>query len=86
MEAGLEEAERYVEAAQRCLKCGERQEALRYLYRAQQRYPTQRAKGVKKPNFGVIQGYAFLGCVLFSNSSATVFFVSAHVIESKSHI
>ncbi|XP_072446957.1 dnaJ homolog subfamily C member 18 isoform X1 [Chiloscyllium punctatum] len=46
MEAGLEEAERYVEAAQRCLKCGERQEALRYLYRAQQRYPTQRAKAL----------------------------------------
>ncbi|XP_078406907.1 dnaJ homolog subfamily C member 18-like [Cetorhinus maximus] len=46
MEAGLEEAERSIEAAQRCLKCGDREEALQYLYWAQQRYPTQRAKAL----------------------------------------
>eukprot|EP00061_Rhincodon_typus_P006737 g27707.t1 len=49
MEAGLEEAERCIEAAQHCLKCGEQEEALRYLYRAQQSYPTQRAKGNSIP-------------------------------------
>ncbi|XP_078087161.1 dnaJ homolog subfamily C member 18 isoform X1 [Mustelus asterias] len=46
MEAGLREAERCIEAAQRCLKCGDREDALQYLHWAQQRYPTQRAKAL----------------------------------------
>uniref|UniRef100_UPI00398F8D15 dnaJ homolog subfamily C member 18 n=1 Tax=Pristiophorus japonicus TaxID=55135 RepID=UPI00398F8D15 len=46
MEAELEEAERCIEAAQNCLKCGEREKALQYLHRAQQWHPTQRARAL----------------------------------------
>ncbi|XP_067899622.1 dnaJ homolog subfamily C member 18 isoform X2 [Heterodontus francisci] len=40
------EAGRWIEAAQNCLKCGDWEKALQYLYRAQQRQPTQRAKAL----------------------------------------
>ncbi|XP_051871001.1 dnaJ homolog subfamily C member 18-like [Pristis pectinata] len=41
-----EEAERCIEAARRCLKCGDTEKALQFLYWAQQRHPTQRAKAL----------------------------------------
>lgn len=49
MKKKQEEAERCIEAAHRCLRCGDVEKALQFLDWAQQRHPTQRAKGDGEP-------------------------------------
>ncbi|XP_062908782.1 dnaJ homolog subfamily C member 18 [Mobula hypostoma] len=46
MKKRQEEAERCIEAAHKCLKSGDTEKALQFLYWAQQRYPTQRTKAL----------------------------------------
>lgn len=46
MKKKQEEAERCIEAAHRCLRCGDVEKALQFLDWAQQRHPTQRAKAL----------------------------------------